>query len=187
MERVAWSVWLGVGLSTGAVFLALAYRGSPHLTLIQLLFLAGFFCLLYLLAIIDIRTFLLPDRLVYLLLWLGLAASVLNIIPVSPQDSVMGVIVIWCCTWLIAQGHIWIRKQEGLGNGDVKLYAACTAWLGVDHIAALMLGSAVLGLLAFMIRGLLRFRLGVKTDPYMPFGPVIAGAALLILHIEVLR
>ena len=187
MERIAWYMWLGLGLLTGAVFLALVHHGSPHFTLIQLFFLACFFCLLYTLAIIDIRTFLLPDRLVYLLLWLGLAASVLNIIPVPPQDSVIGVIIIWCCTWLIAQGHIWIRKQEGLGNGDVKLYAACTAWLGVDHIAALMLGSAVLGILAFTLRGLLRFRLEAKANPYMPFGPAIAGAALLILPIAVLR
>ncbi len=187
MERGAWSVWLGVGLLTGAVFTALVYRYSPHSTLIQLLFLACFFFLLYLLAITDIRTFLLPDRLVYPLLWLGLAASALNIIPVSPRDSIIGVIVIWCCTRLIAQGHIWICKREGLGNGDVKLYAACTAWLGVNHIAVLMLGSAALGLLAFMVRGLLRYRCSTADNPYMPFGPAIAVAALLILHIEVLR
>jgi len=172
---------------TGAVFLLLVYRYAPYFTVVQLLFLICFFCLLYMLAVIDITLFLLPDPLVYLLLWLGLAASVLNIIPVSPQDSVMGAILIWSCTRLIAQGHIWICKREGLGNGDVKLYAACTAWLGIDHIAELMLGSAALGILAFTLRGLLRFRLLATADPYMPFGPAIAVAALLILHIGVLR
>jgi len=173
-------------LLTGAVFLALVYRYSPYCTAVQLLFLACFFCLLYMLAVIDITTFLLPDGLVYLLMWLGLAASVLNMIPVSPQDSVMGAIVIWCSTRLIAQGHIWLCKREGLGNGDVKLYAACTIWLGIDHIAELMLGSAALGMLAFTLRGLLRFRRRAKANPYMPFGPAIAVAALLILHIAVL-
>lgn len=171
---------------TGAVFLVLAYRYSPYCTVVQLLFLACFFCLLYMLAVIDINTFLLPDDLVYLLTWLGLAASALNIIPVSPRDSVMGAIFIWCCTRLIAQGHIWLCKREGLGNGDVKLYAACMTWLGVDHIAQLMLGSAALGMLAFTLRGLLRFRRLATVNPYMPFGPAIAVAALLILPIAVL-
>ncbi|WP_312228806.1 A24 family peptidase [Pseudescherichia sp.] len=216
MERVAWypSMALGLGLLTGhflnviihrycqcafavryplselltgAAFLVLVYRYAPYFTGLQLFFLASFFCLLYVLAVIDITLFLLPDRLVYLLLWLGLAASVLNIIPVSPRDSVTGAILIWSGTWLIAQGHVWICKREGLGNGDVKLYAACTTWLGIDYVAELMLGSAALGILAFTLRGLLRFRRLTTVDPYMPFGPAIAATALLILHIKVLR
>lgn len=174
-------------LFTGVVFFALVSGYFPHFTLIQILFLACFYCLVYTLAIIDINTFLLPDGLVYPLLWLGLAASVLNIIPVSPRDSVMGTILIWCFTWLIAQGYDWICKREGLGGGDVKLYAACAAWLGIDHIAELIVGSAVLGVLAFILRGLLRFRRLPPADPYMPFGPAIVATALLILHMEVLR
>lgn len=174
-------------LFTGAVFFALVSGYSPHFTLVQILFLACFFCLVYTLAIIDINTLLLPDCLVYLVLWLGLAASVLNIIPVSPRDSVMGTILIWCFTRLIAQGYVWIRRREGLGGGDVKLYAACAAWLGVSHIAGLIVGSAVLGVLLFTLRGLLRFRRLPAADPCMPFGPAIAAAALLILHMEVLR
>lgn len=172
---------------TGAVFCALIYCYFPHFTLVQILFLACFYCLIYALAIIDSNTLLLPDCLVFPLMWLGLAASVLHIIPVSPRDSVMGAIFIGCCTWLIAQGHRWICKREGLGGGDVKLYAACAAWLGLDHIAELMLGSAALGIVAFIIRGLLRSRRVTAAEPYMPFGPAIAVAALLILHMEVLR
>lgn len=174
-------------LFTGTVFFTLACFYSPHLTLAQIAFLACFFCLLYTLAVIDINTFLLPDCLVYLLLWLGLTASVLNIIPVSPRESVMGIVFIWCFNRCIAQGYIWVCKREGLGSGDVKLYAACAAWLGLNHIAELMLGSALLGVLAFFIRGLLRFRRSAAAEPYLPFGPAIAATALLILHMEVLR
>ncbi|WP_144817491.1 MULTISPECIES: A24 family peptidase [Enterobacteriaceae] len=174
-------------LVTGAVFFILVYFYFPHFTLVQILFLACFFCLLYTLAVIDINTFLLPDCLVYLLLWLGLTASVLNIIPVSPRDSVVGALLIWCFNECIARGYVWVCKREGLGGGDVKLYAACAAWLGLNHIAELMLGSAILGVLAFFIRGLLRFRQITTAVPYMPFGPAIAATALLILHMEVLR
>ena len=174
-------------LVTGAVFFILVYFYFPHFTLVQIFFLACFFCLLYTLAVIDINTFLLPDCLVYLLLWLGLTASVLNIIPVSPRDSVVGALLIWCFNECIAWGYVWVCKREGLGGGDVKLYTACAAWLGLNHIAELMLGSAILGVLAFFIRGLLRFRQITTAVPYMPFGPAIAATALLILHMEVLR
>lgn len=173
---------------TGTVFFALTYFYFPHFTLVQIFFLACFFGLLYTLAVIDINTFLLPDCLVYPLLWLGLTASVLNIIPVSPRDSVVGALLIWCFNECIARGYVWVCKREGLGGGDVKLYAACGAWLGLNHIAELMLGSAILGVLAFVIRRLLRFgRMNAAAEPYMPFGPAIAAAALLILHMEVLR
>lgn len=174
-------------LATGMVFFALVTGYFPQFTLIQILFLACFFCLAYTLAVIDIKTFLLPDGLVYPLLWLGLAASVLNIIPVSPRDSVMGAIVIGAFTWLLAHGYAWLGKREGLGGGDVKLYTACAAWVGLNHIAELMLGSAVLGVLAFFIRGLPPFRRLNTTNPYLPFGPAIAVTALLILHMEVLH
>ncbi|WAH54300.1 A24 family peptidase [Pseudescherichia vulneris] len=174
-------------LVTGIVFFALVSGYFPRFTLIQILFLACFFCLVYTLAVIDINTFLLPDGLVYPLLWLGLAASVLNIIPVSPRDSVMGAIVIGGFTWLLAHGYAWLGKREGLGGGDVKLFTACAAWVGLNHIAELMLGSAVLGVVAFFIRGLPHFRRLNTANPYLPFGPAIAVAALLILHMEVLR
>jgi len=177
-------------LFIGAVFFTLVCTYSPHFTLVQLLFLACFYSLLYTLTVIDINTCLLPNCLVYPLMWLGLTASVLHITPVSPRDSVIGAMFIGSFSWFIAHGYAWFSKREGLGGGDVKLYTACAAWLGLGHVAELMLGSAVLGVLVFTLRGLFRAitssRNDVVADPYMPFGPAIAATALLILHMEVL-
>lgn len=173
----------------GVGYFMLVFFYYPHLSLVQLLFLAFFGSLLYTLAMIDSKTFLLPDSLVYLLLWAGLIASVRNIIPVSPRDSIMGAVFIWIFTWLIAQGYSWITGREGFGFGDVKLFAACAAWLGNEHIASLMLGSAALGAIFFLLRWFGRRKaIHTKNDPdnYLPFGPAIAITAFIIMHMEVL-
>lgn len=171
----------------GIGYFVLVFVYYPQFSLVQIAFMALFLSLLYTLAMIDIKTFLLPDSLVFLLLWAGLIASVRNVIPVSPRDSVIGAAFIWGFTWLMAQGYAWIVGHEGFGNGDVKLFAACATWIGSDYIAHLMLGSAALGALFFLLRSL-RLRQNHGEDAgYIPFGPAIAITAVVIMHMEVLN
>lgn len=171
----------------GLVYFALVWVYYPHYSLLQIAFLALFFSLLYTLAMIDLKTFLLPDALVFILLWAGLIASVRNIMPVSPRDSVIGAVIIWGFTWVMAQSYAWITSREGFGNGDVKLFAACATWMGSDYIAHLMLGSAALGALFFILRKIRPKKEKQEFAGYIPFGPAIAITALVILHMEVLN
>ncbi|MEI9482693.1 A24 family peptidase [Enterobacter cancerogenus] len=173
----------------GIGYFLLVFCYYPQHSLIQIAFVALFFSLLYTLAMIDIKTFLLPDSLVYMLLWAGLIASVRNIIPVSPRDSVTGAAFIWGFSWVMAKGFTWVTRREGFGNGDVKLFAACAAWIGSEHIGQLMLGSASLGALFFLVRWGIRFRSRKADDAggYIPFGPAIAITAIIIMHMEVLN
>lgn len=174
----------------GVGYFLLVFFYYPHYSLVQLSFLAVFFSLLYTLAMIDLKTFLLPDSLVYLLLWAGLIASVRNIIPVSPRDAVMGAVFIWGFTWLMAQGYTWITHREGFGYGDVKLFTACAVWVGNDNVGYLMLGSAVLGVVFFILRWMMQRNVVHQKDEaknYLPFGPAIAITAFLIMHMEVLN
>lgn len=174
----------------GIAYFLLVFTYYPHYSLLQITFLALFISLLYTLAMIDLKTFLLPDSLVFLLLWAGLVASVRNIIPVSPRDSIIGAVFIWSFTWLMAQGFSWITGREGFGNGDVKFFAACAVWIGSDFIAHLMLGSAALGAVFFLLRRFWPRSPQENNDEfagYIPFGPAIAITALLIMHMEVLN
>ncbi len=175
----------------GAVFFLLVYCLYPEFSLPLLAFLGLLLCLLYTLAIIDLNTFLLPDCLVFLLLWSGLIASVRHIIPVSPRDSVMGAVFIWCFTWAMSEGFRLITRREGFGRGDMKFFAACAVWLGNDNVGKLMLGSAALGLIFFFIRYALQ-RYSSPQDElarqgYIPFGPAIALMTVYLLYTEVLR
>ena len=89
----------------------------------------------------------------------------------------------------MAQGYAWIVGREGFGLGDVKLFAACAVWVGNDNIAHLMLGSAVIGVLFFILRWIMQKNGAHKneTADYLPFGPAIAITAFVIMHMEVLH
>lgn len=72
---------------------------------------------------------------------------------------------------------LFLLKKEGLGLGDAKLLAMVGAFLGWEGVLFTVLIASIsgaLGGLALMALG--RLRLG---EP-MPFGPYIAGAALLL-------
>lgn len=175
----------------GGVFFLLVYCFYPEFNLLQLGFIALFLCLLYTLSVIDLNTFLLPDCLVFLLLWSGLIASVRHIIPISPRDSVMGAVFIWCFTWLMSEGFRLVTRREGFGRGDMKLYAACAVWLGNANVGILILGSAALGLFFFFLRYVFRRycpqRSELARQGYIPFGPAIAIVTVYLLYTEVLH
>lgn len=177
----------------GAGYMALVLWYYPHYSIIQLAFLALFFSVLYTLAVIDFKTYLLPDSLVFLLLWVGLIACVRNLIPLSPRDCVMGAVIIWAFSWSMAKIFAWVTGREGFGQGDVKLFAACGVWVGADNIAALMLGSAGLGALFFIVQAVKRRFAKQQPDAdefaaqgYIPFGPAICITAAVLMCTEVL-
>lgn len=166
----------------------------PHMSVTEFVFCMGFFCVLYTLSVIDLKYMLLPDTLVFLLLWGGVLASVLGIIPVKPRDSVLGVVISWAVMYSVMALYKKIRHQDGLGYGDVKLYAAVSAWIGLDLLPELILISAVLGGFFYLAawayyEKILRVSESplIKENKYIPFGPAIALAALILFHISVVQ
>ena len=67
-----------------------------------------------------------------------------------------------------------LRGRDGLGGGDAKLIAAAGAWCGLAALPFVVLGSAVLGLLAAL--GLAVTRADMTSRTQIPFGPCIALA-----------
>lgn len=76
----------------------------------------------------------------------------------------------------------WIEPREAMGFGDVKLLAVLGLFLGPGAAIFILLGSSLLGAViggAGALAG--RFLLGGKWESQIPFGPYIAGAALLYI------
>ena len=144
-----------------------------------------FLAALLLLSLIDIDTQLLPGYLVGGVLWMGILASALHVIPLPVEKAVFGAIFGWV---LFAVPNVLMHlvqpdDQAPVGEGDVALMAACGAWLGPQTII-LAGGMAVVGGLA--VRGVLArlaSRSGADFKPItcMPFGPLINIAALASL------
>ncbi|MHB8236910.1 MAG: prepilin peptidase [Acidithiobacillus ferrivorans] len=135
------------------------------------------------LAMIDLETQLLPDRITKpgLLIGLLLNGSALlwpGIGLVTPLDALLGVCIGYGSLWLLATVYYRATGRHGMGGGDLKLLGMIGAWLGWQavfltlFIAALSGGLVALG---FLLRGKGR-------DYAMPFGPYLAlGGWFLLL------
>jgi leader peptidase (prepilin peptidase)/N-methyltransferase len=172
--RIGWRYPL-VELATGALFALCAWRwGLGPVAAAWALFAALLLCQF----LIDLDTQLLPDTPNYLLLWSGLLASALGwTIPLSA--AVWGAAAGYLVLWGFFHAYRLLTGKEGMGYGDFKLLAALGAWLGADHLLAILLLSSVVGALlggALLLRG----RLAHKDVP-IAFGPFLAGAGLLCL------
>lgn len=172
--RIGWRYPL-VELATGALFALCAWRwGLGPVAAAWALFAALLLCQF----LIDLDTQLLPDQLNFLLLWAGLLASALGwTVPLSA--AVWGAAAGYLVLWGFFHAYRLLTGKEGMGYGDFKLLAALGAWLGADHLLAILLLSSIVGALlggALLLRG----RLAHKDVP-IAFGPFLAGAGLLCL------
>ncbi|WP_244613030.1 prepilin peptidase [Modicisalibacter radicis] len=129
------------------------------------------------LAVIDLRTQLLPDVLTLPLLWAGLLYQ-LCFQPWQLSNAVIGAVagylVLWAFYWLFRL----ITGKEGMGYGDFKLLAALGAWLGWPMLPLLLILSAGVGAVVGSIAQLTIPRL--RGMP-LPFGPFLALAGWIAL------
>jgi len=129
------------------------------------------------LTFIDIDRKLLPDNLVYPLLWIGLLFN-LNGVFTNLDSAVIGALAGYLILWSIFWLFKLITGKEGMGYGDFKLLAALGAWLGWKMLPLIIMLSSVVGaLLGILI--LILSKKGKETA--LPFGPYLAISGLIAL------
>ncbi|WP_419307016.1 prepilin peptidase [Chromohalobacter israelensis] len=158
VELAAGLLLFSVVMVHGATWSALAW-GGLCLTLLVV-------------AVIDLRTQLLPDIITLPLLWAGLIYQ-LVFQPYWLGNAVIGALagylLLWGFYWLFK----WITGKEGMGYGDFKLLAALGAWFGWTILPILLILSAGLGA---VIGGLLQLTHPRLRGMPLPFGPFLALA-----------
>jgi len=100
--------------------------------------------------------------------------GVLNEVPFL--DSVFGLITGGGILFLIAFLYIAVRKQEGMGMGDVKLLAMIGAFLGWKGVVFVMLASSLLGTVTGL--SIILYKKG-DLKYALPFGPFLSLAAVI--------
>lgn len=172
----------------GAACLVLACVGLFGLSL-QAAFIGAACLVLLAMAVIDLRTQLLPDVLTLPLLWAGLLYQLLfqpALLPQAVIGAMAGYLVLWALYWAFKL----ITGKEGMGYGDFKLLAALGAWLGLQMLPLVMVVAAGIGALVGIAVQLGRPRM--RGQP-MPFGPflalagwvgLLAGDGLLALYLS---
>ena len=129
------------------------------------------------LAVIDIKTTLLPDSITLPLVWLGLICNYFELFS-SLHDSLIGAVFGYLSLWLVYQLFKLLTGKEGIGYGDFKLLALLGAWLGWQFIIPIVLISSVTGSVIGI--SLMIFR-GLQRDSAIPFGPYLATGGMICL------
>ncbi|WP_444989088.1 prepilin peptidase [Halomonas mongoliensis] len=143
----------------------------------QGLFVLGACLSLLAMAVIDLRTQLLPDLLTLPLLWAGLAYQLLFqplLLPSAVIGAMAGYLTLWSFYWAFKL----ITGKEGMGYGDFKLLAALGAWMGWQYLPLLLILSAGIGA---VIGILVQLALPRLRGAPMPFGPYLALAGWVAL------
>jgi leader peptidase (prepilin peptidase)/N-methyltransferase len=175
--------YFAVELLTASLTVALFYKfGLGPAFLTSFIFVAA----LIVISFIDLDVMIIPDVISLPGIVLGLVFSLagryviddpFEIIP-SPLSSLSGLLV--GGGFLLAVGWIYevFTKVEGMGGGDIKLFAMIGAFLGWQSLLATLLfaslGGAAIGLTVMVVKG-------VGRRYPIPFGPFLCLGALLYL------
>ena len=167
-----------VELATAALFFFCMHRwGATPMGMAW----CAFSAVLVALAFIDWDTTLLPDDLTLPLLWAGLLAGALGWTGVPLFDSVVGAAAGYLSLWVVYWGFKLATGKEGMGYGDFKLFAALGAWFGWQALVPLILLASVVGA---VIGIAMKFSSGLREGGYIPFGPFLVGAGLIVMVFE---
>lgn len=162
-----------IELLHGALFALFAWLWPSPVTALALCL---FTSLLIALALIDSRHMLLPDMLTLPLVWGGLLFNATPFGLVSLHSALYGALSGYLSLWFLQIFYRWLRKREGIGGGDLKLFAALGSWLGMESINSVALIASLATLIVFLTGGHL------QQNKLRPFGPaLIAGAGIWLM------
>jgi leader peptidase (prepilin peptidase)/N-methyltransferase len=156
------------------LFAAVVYKDGLSWNLLEhLIFAFG----LVTASVIDLDHMILPDEFTLGGLILGLIGAAIN-----PDRSliaaVYGVLFGGGFLWAIAAIYSFLRKQEGMGGGDIKLLAWIGAILGWTSVPFVIISSSLVGSLVGLLL-MAKNRKGLSQA--IPFGPYLAFGAILYL------
>ncbi len=184
-----------VELLTGLLFLACFFAFGLSVDALKW---AVFSALMIVLTITDVRERILPDKVNFTGLGIGIALSffmrpvdgtalwlanrLFAFPPPRPvlsfADALFGAAVGSGLLWLVGEGYFRLRGREGMGLGDVKMMAMAGAFLGLKRTLLTILTGSLLG----SVIGLLVIALaGKRRDYELPFGTFLGAGALLVV------
>jgi leader peptidase (prepilin peptidase)/N-methyltransferase len=160
---------------TGLLTLALVIKFGFTLTA---LFYIAFMATLVVISFIDIDLQIIPD--VISLPGIVIFASAFVFIPgMSFIDTIAGIIAGGGILYLVALLYYLIKKEEGMGGGDIKLLAMIGGVVGWKGVAFTLFAGSLLGTAGGIIIMILTRIGNIKLR--IPFGPFLSAASLVYI------
>ncbi|WON76406.1 A24 family peptidase [Serratia sp. UGAL515B_01] len=177
--RISWRYPL-VELATASLFMLAAAVLPLGMPLMGVWIFLSF---LLVLAVIDLRTQLLPDALTLPLLWIGLFFNLQGHF-VDLEEATVGAMAGYLCLWALFWLFKLATEKDALGYGDFKLLAALGAWLGWQALPQVVLLAASCGLVFTLVQRVVTRK---SFDQPLAFGPWLAlgGVACMLMSLNV--
>lgn len=175
----------------GVIFSTVFYFSYQNNELITIVIFLIAFSTCYAIFFIDLKWYIIPDELSYLLIWLGLISSVMKWTSVIPIQAVLGCVFIWVCIKAIIIVFKRVTGKEGMGDGDAKLFAAGATFIGISQVHWLFLLSSIFGIICYVIfrlysyspdRGDYKSYYDIDEKHHVPFGPAICLAIIFLFY-----
>ena len=135
----------------------------------------------------DYYYFLIHDVLVAIFLLFTIVAIFyfqLNPFNVSFISTVLCSLISMFIIWSIGRIHLYLRKTEGLGLGDVKLIGVISLWTGFAYLPILIIISSTLAIFHTLITN----KFFIKKDKFIaiksPFGSYLSLTLLMLIYLS---
>jgi leader peptidase (prepilin peptidase)/N-methyltransferase len=152
--------------------------GLPHTAAFSLLV-----ALMIMVAVIDIRSMIIPDWVNAAIFVSGLLASLI-IDAVDPWSALAASAAAAAVLALVQTIFRAVRGYDGLGWGDVKFVGAAATWTGLEGLAFALLAASVLALLFVLSSQALTRKFDHRQR--IPFGPFLALGATSVAGFQLL-
>ncbi len=133
---------------------------------------------------IDLKHFIIPNEITFSMMALGFLKSFdpnLNSLFPNYINSLIGGLLGYGIIWSIIYFYKQVRKKEGMGLGDAKLFAVVGFWFGWLSIPFVIFISSVIALIS-VVPSLLKNSRTMSSQ--IPFGPYIILGTLIYLFFE---
>ena len=133
---------------------------------------------------IDLKHFIIPNEITFSMMALGFLKSFdpnLNLLFPNYINSLIGGLLGYGIIWSIIYFYKQVRKKEGMGLGDAKLFGVIGFWFGWIAIPFIIFLSSVIALLS-VVPSLLKNSKSMSSQ--IPFGPYIIIGTLVYLFFE---
>lgn len=155
---------------TAAAFAITTWQIGPTLELIVGLV---FVSMLMICSISDIRYRIIPDTVVFSGMLVVLLLRIW-IHPLPLWNYLAALFIGGGLLYAVALGSLLILKKEGMGGGDIKLFACIGLIAGIKLTLFTLFAASLLGLMYGLVQ---RRKKSSEEDSSIPFGPFIAAGA----------
>ena len=137
-----------------------------------------FYSSLIIIFFTDLKYYLILDKITLPVSIIGLVITYFNLNPfeINIMSSILGGLVGYLIIYIIRFLFFKIRKVEGMGLGDAKLFLMVGMWLGIKSIYLILASSAIVGAL---VGSLIIFFYKKDKNFQIPYGCFIVIASAL--------